>query len=46
MNGFDLLKYLIDTMYEHWLITALFLIFICPWNHVNIVAGGKKKNEQ
>jgi len=37
MNNQELVKYIFELAYEHWVITILFIICLCPWNALKII---------
>ena len=37
----DILK----LMYEHWLVTSLWMYLLCPWNVINLVVGNSKERK-
>ena len=45
MNGWEFLKYLVDTAYNHWCITALFICLILKIQLLNISGGEEEKQK-
>lgn len=42
MTTIELVKYVIDLAYDHWIITLLFIICGTPWNVIRV--GDSRKN--
>lgn len=36
MNNQELVKYIFELAYEHWVVTILFIIVATPWNVIRI----------
>jgi len=33
-------------MYEHWIITTIWIVVLMPWNKINVTWDRRKKDEQ
>ena len=45
MTGWEFWKWALENAYDHWIITILFLVCIVPWNNINFVVNGRKKDD-
>lgn len=45
MTGWEFWKWALENAYDHWIITILFLLCVVPWNNINFVVNGRKKDD-